>query len=338
VSQSLSRSPRSKAHMAESAAKPLVSILICLYNAERFLASTLNSALSQSHRDFELIVIDDGSTDGSRAVLDTYTDPRVRVISQSNQGAAAALKAGLQAAQGVYIAPLDSDDLWEPESLATHVKALESHPGIALTFSWFRVIDEMGREIGISSNHFRGTIGFAGLLTDFVVGATSNVVIRKSAIEEAGGVDPNIPRLYDLDMCLRVSRLGNQNVAAIPSELMRYRRRSGQLSRDLAALKREWVQVLDKLRGVEPLEVAKVEKRARSNMSRYFARLAFESGQYAVGLQLLREGFQYAPATFVADRRNWLTGAACMSGLLMPAEAHRRLERLAGLRRSGPAA
>jgi glycosyltransferase involved in cell wall biosynthesis len=324
--------------MAESAAKPLVSILICLYNAERFLASTLNSALSQSHRDFELIVIDDGSTDGSRAVLDTYTDPRVRVISQSNQGAAAALKAGLQAAQGVYIAPLDSDDLWEPESLATHVKALESHPGIALTFSWFRVIDEMGREIGISSNHFRGTIGFAGLLTDFVVGATSNVVIRKSAIEEAGGVDPNIPRLYDLDMCLRVSRLGNQNVAAIPSELMRYRRRSGQLSRDLAALKREWVQVLDKLRGVEPLEVAKVEKRARSNMSRYFARLAFESGQYAVGLQLLREGFQYAPATFVADRRNWLTGAACMSGLLMPAEAHRRLERLAGLRRSGPAA
>lgn len=112
--------------MAESAAKPLVSILICLYNAERFLASTLNSALSQSHRDFELIVIDDGSTDGSRAVLDTYTDPRVRVISQSNQGAAAALKAGLQAAQGVYIAPLDSDDLWEPESLATHVKALKA--------------------------------------------------------------------------------------------------------------------------------------------------------------------------------------------------------------------
>ncbi len=89
---------------------------------KRYLADTLDSALSRTHRDFELIVVDDGSTDGSRAVLERYTDPRVRVIGQSNQGAAAALKAGLRAAQGAYIAPLDSDDLWEPDSLATHVR------------------------------------------------------------------------------------------------------------------------------------------------------------------------------------------------------------------------
>jgi glycosyltransferase involved in cell wall biosynthesis len=70
---------------------------------KRYLADTLDSALSQTHRDFELIVVDDGSTDGSRAVLERYTDPRVRVIGQSNQGAAAALKAGLRAAQGAKL-------------------------------------------------------------------------------------------------------------------------------------------------------------------------------------------------------------------------------------------
>ncbi len=321
--------------MLESAKPPPVSVLICLYNAERFLGDTLNSALSQTYGDFELIVVDDGSTDGSRDVLERCTDPRLRVIRQSNQGAAAALGAGLRAARGTYIAPLDSDDLWEPDHLSAHVKELEKRPDIALTFSWFRVIDEVGREIGISSSHYRGRIGFPDLLKDFVIGATSNVVIRRSAIDQAGGMDPNIPRLYDLDLCLRIALLGSENVAAIPRDSMRYRRHSGQLSRDLEALKREWAQVLDKMRRLAPQAVAEVEIRACSNMSRYFARLAYEGGQYREGLQLLNDGFRHAPAAFVTEPRNWLVGAACLSGLLTPARLHRRLERSAGLRRAG---
>ena len=321
--------------MGEPGAVPLVSVLICLYNGERFLAGTIDSALAQTHRDFELIVVDDGSTDGSLAVLNSYADPRLRVIRQPNSGAAAALRAGLQVARGVYIAPLDQDDLWEAGNLAAHVGELESRPGTALTFSWFRVIDDQGRDIGISSSRYRGTIDFEDLLRDFVIGATSNVVLRRTAIDRAGGVDSSLPGMYDLDLCLRIALLEPGNVAAIPCHLMRYRRHAGQLSRNLAALKLEWAQVLDKLRQLAPREVARVEKRARSNMSRYFARLAFEGARYAVGLQLLSEGCRCAPAAFIADRRNWLTGAACLSGLLAPARLHRRLEGLAGLRRSG---
>lgn len=320
--------------MGEPCAAPLVSVVICVYNGQRFLAGALDSALSQTHRDFELIVVDDGSTDGSLAVLDSYSDPRLRVIRQPNRGAAGALSAGIQTARGTYIALLDQDDLWEPASLTAHVEVLESQPGIALTFSWFRVIDELGREIGIHSSHYRGTIDFGDLLRDFVIGATSNVVMRRSAIDQAGGVDASLPRLYDLDLCLRIALLAPGNVASIPRDLMRYRRHASQISRHLEALKLEWARALEKLRGLAPREVAQVEKRARSNMSRYFARLAFEDGRYRNGLQLLSEGFRYAPAAFVVDRRNWLTGAACLSGLLAPAQFHRRLERLAGLRRS----
>jgi glycosyltransferase involved in cell wall biosynthesis len=320
--------------MGEPAAAPLVSVLICVYNGQRYLAGALDSALSQTYRDFELIAVDDGSTDGSPAVLDACPDPRLRVIRQPNQGTAAALAAGLQNAKGAYIALLDQDDLWEPDSLAAHLQVLESQPGIALTFSWFRVIDEGGREIGMHSSRHRGRIDFRDLLTDFVIGATSNVVIRRSAIDQAGGVDSSLRRMYDLDLCLRIARLAPGNIASIPRDLMRYRRHAGQLSRNLEALKLEWVRTLDKLRRLAPREVAPVEKRARSNMSRYFAWLAFEDARYSTGLQLLSEGFRYAPSAFVAERRNWLTGAACLSGLLAPAPLHRRLERLAGLRRS----
>jgi len=321
--------------MAEPGAAPLVSVVICVYNGQRFLAAALDSAVSQTHRDFELIVVDDGSTDGSPALLDGCPDPRLHLIRQPNRGTAAALATGLQCARGDYIALLDQDDLWEPDNLAAHVEVLESQPGIALTFSWFRVIDEGGREIGMHSRRHRGRIDFRDLLRDFVIGATSNVVIRRSAIDQAGGVDSSLRSMYDLDLCLRIALLAPGNIASIPRDLMRYRRHAGQLSRNLEALKLEWARTLDKLRCLAPREVAPVEKRACSNMSRYFAWLAFEDARFGTGLQLLSEGFRYAPAAFVAERRNWLTGAACLSGLLAPAPLHRKLERLAGLRRSG---
>jgi len=319
--------------MREPGETPLVTVLISLYNGEKFLAQTLDSALSQTHRDFELIVVDDGSTDGSTAVLEGFADTRLRVMRQPNRGAAAALCVGLQAAKGAYIALLDQDDLWEPDKLAAHVELLESQPEIALTFSWFRLIDEAGREIGIHSSRHRGTIDFGELLTDFVIGATSNLVIRRTALDQVGGVDSSFLRLYDLDLCLRIARLAPGNIVSIPRDLMLYRRHAGQLSRNLEAMKLEWSRVLDKMRCLAPREVAQVEKRACSNMSRYFARLAYEDARYGAGMQLLSEGFRYAPAAWVSDRKNWLTSAACLSGMLAPGRLHRSLERLVGLRR-----
>jgi len=197
------------------------------------------------------------------------------------------------------------------------------------------LIDEASREIGACSSHYRGAISFPSLLKDFVIGATSNIVMRRSVIDQAGGVDTSLPRMYDLDLCLRIALLEPGNMTAIPRDLMFYRRHSGQLSRNLEALRGEWAQVLEKLRDLAPREVAPVEKQARCNMNRYFARLAFESARYSAGLRLLGEGFRCAPAAFMADRRNWLAAAACFSGLLVPAGLQRNLEALAGLRRSG---
>lgn len=312
--------------------EPPVSVILCAYNGADFLAATVDSALAQTYSAFELIVIDDGSTDGSPELLRKYSDPRVRTIRQRNLGAAAALQTGIEIARGKYVALLDQDDLWEPDKLECHVDVLESKPDVDLTFSWFRVIDGQGNDIGLHSSRHSGTISFADLLRDFVIGAASNVVIRGSALLGVQ-VDASLPRVYDWDLCLRIALLAPDNVEAIPRELMRYRRRGGQISSNVNALKQEWLRALEKLRGLAPLQVAPVEKLARSNMNRYFARLAYERASYASGLQHLGEGFHNAPAAFLADSRNWLTAAACFTGLALPPRLHRKLERLAGLRR-----
>jgi glycosyltransferase involved in cell wall biosynthesis len=311
---------------------PLVSVIVCAYNGADFLAATLDSALAQTYSALELIVIDDGSTDSSPELLRRYSDSRVRTIRQKNSGAAAALQAGIDVARGKYVALLDQDDLWKPDKLQCHVDVLESKPSLDLTFSWFRVIDGQGNDIGLHSSRHRGAISFSDLLRDFVIGAASNVVIRRSALLRVP-VDAGLPRVYDWDLFLRIALLGPDNIEAIPRELMQYRRRTGQISSDVNSLKQEWLRALEKLRGLAPREVTPAEKRARSNMNRYFARLDYERASYASGLQHLSEGFHIAPMAFLADSRNWLTAAACFTGLALPARLHRRLERLAGLRR-----
>lgn len=225
-----------------------------------------------------------------------------------------------------------SDARRERHKLQCHVDVLDGKPDLDLTFSWFRVIDGQGNDMGIHSSRQRGTLSFSDLLCDFVIGATSNVVIRRSALSRAQ-VDASLPRVYDWDLFLRIALLAPNNVEAIPKDLMYYRRREGQISSDVVSLKQEWLRALEKLRSLVPLRVEPVEKLARSHMNRYFARLDYDRSRYAGGLQHLYEGFRDAPAAFLTDARNWLTAAACVTGLISPPRLHRKLERLAGLRR-----
>ena len=107
---------------------PLTSVIIPVFNREQSLRAVLDSVLAQTCRDFELIVVDDGSTDGSLAIMKSYGE-RIRPISQRNAGAGAARNAGIRAAQGRWIAFLDSDDVWRPEKLATQLKFMAQKAG-----------------------------------------------------------------------------------------------------------------------------------------------------------------------------------------------------------------
>src|SRR5262245_55521841 len=132
---------------------PKVSVLLPVYNAERYLAETLDSALAQTHPNLEVIVIDDGSVDRSRAIAEARAerDPRVRVITKTNGGVAAARNRAIAEASGDLIAPLDADDLWSATKIERQVKRMrDGGDAVGLVYSWWAWMDERGRVLDFS--------------------------------------------------------------------------------------------------------------------------------------------------------------------------------------------
>jgi len=125
----------------------LVSIITPAFNAEKYIAETIESVLSQTYNNWEMIIINDGSTDNTNTVVDKYlNDSRILLLNQKNQGSAAARNNGIRKAGGQYITLLDSDDLWEPDFLAEQIKFLKSKNAI-LVYASFRMINEHSKEI-----------------------------------------------------------------------------------------------------------------------------------------------------------------------------------------------
>lgn len=127
---------------------PLVSIILPVFNGEEFLREAIDSILTQSFKDFELIVVDDASQDQSLKILESYRDPRLIVIkNEVNSGIVIALNKGIKASQGKYIARMDADDISIPDRLKKQIDFLESHPEIGVVGSWGEFIDEKGNSI-----------------------------------------------------------------------------------------------------------------------------------------------------------------------------------------------
>lgn len=129
--------------------KPTVSVVIPTYNRAKYVTETIDSVLSQSYTDYEIIVVDDGSTDNTREALAPYMD-RIRYIHQQNSGVSAARNRGIKAARGKWIAFLDSDDIWLPEKLAVQIKDISKYPGVCLhTTNAGLYRERIGREVNL---------------------------------------------------------------------------------------------------------------------------------------------------------------------------------------------
>jgi glycosyltransferase involved in cell wall biosynthesis len=310
---------------------PLVSVITPAYNAGRFINATIESALRQTFHDFEVVVVDDGSTDDTLTRVRNFRDRRLRIIEQPHRGAPAALNTAISAARGRYIGFLDHDDIWVPTKLERHVEFLDRNPEVAVTFSWSGLIDEHDRRIDLHPAHWRGPISFRQLLEDNVVGSSSSVVTRRSAILGVGAFDLEFPRCHDSDLLLRIALAQPKGICAIPEELTLYRRHSNQMSRDWRQMDREWNALLEKCRKSAPEDTRAAERRARSNINRYFAYLAYESAEFAEAFRFVRQSLRSDPRAFITDPRNWKVVAACLSGVCLPGTIHRRLEEFAGI-------
>ena len=183
----------------------MISVVIPLYNKEALVGQTLKSVLAQSYRDFEVVVVDDGSRDGSAAVVESFADPRIRLIRQENAGVSAARNRGIAEARGEFIALLDGDDIWRPDYLKIQFELTQKYPQCDVFATDYCFCNSKGvekatiirklpfdREDGIMTNYFE----VASCSNPPI--CSSSVMISKGAIESVGGFPVGIKSGEDL--------------------------------------------------------------------------------------------------------------------------------------------
>jgi glycosyltransferase involved in cell wall biosynthesis len=217
--------------------QPLVSVVMPVYNGEQFLRLAVESILAQTYPYFEFIIIDDGSTDSTPAIVHSYRDERI-IYRQHNQnmGIVAALNKGIRYAHGVYVARMDADDISLPERLEKQVAFLENHAKVAVLGTCAELIDEMGKTIGdidFPSDHviLEWEMCFACPVIH------PSVMIRRDFLLTMGGYRADFPHTEDYDLWTRISR--QARLANLSGRFLRLRKHAANVSAKYAQIQLE---------------------------------------------------------------------------------------------------
>jgi len=228
-----------------------VSVIIPTYNRAPLLPVALRSVLAQTFQDFEIIIVDDGSTDETRQVVEPYlSDARIRYIYQSNHGVSGALNTGFNAAQREFITQLDSDDCWEPELLTTLLARFDGHPEIGVVYARVQAMDKDGQPLAPilgAEGHFPGQTFLSLLYGNFV--CTIAAVMRRACFQQVGGLDESLNGIEDWDIWLRLARV--TQFKFVNQILAHYRihggRSTGKASKTFVTVVQRRFDLLDKV-------------------------------------------------------------------------------------------
>jgi glycosyltransferase involved in cell wall biosynthesis len=229
---------------------PLISVVVPVYNGELTIADTIRSVLNQTFLDFELIVINDGSSDSTLDVLAEFQDPRLKILTYTNSGLSASRNRGIDHALGEYISFVDADDLWTAEKLTAQLNVLQENSDVAVAYSWTDFIDERGNLLGIGIHHTVQGYVYPNLLKFFFVGSGSNALIRIKVFDEVGRFDETLTSAEDLDMFLRIA--ARYQFSAVPAAQVLYRITDHSMSRNVIRQERESLKVLERAFAQEP--------------------------------------------------------------------------------------
>ncbi len=199
----------------------LISVIIPAYNAGKTIKATIESVLNQTFSDFEIIIINDGSTDSTLEIIEHIPDHRIKVLSYPNSGPQKSRNRGISEASGEYLAFLDADDIWTPDKLESQLNALVENPEAAVAYSWTNWVNETG-EVWRRGTYISaaGNVYEQLLLIDFV-GSGSNPLIRRQALASVGDFDESLVGGQDWDMWLRLAALYPFAVVPLPQILYR---------------------------------------------------------------------------------------------------------------------
>lgn len=323
---------------------PRVSVVIPLYQTERYIAAALGSALAQTFHDFEVVVVDDGSHDRGPQIAAAIGDSRVRVVRQENRGLAGARNTGIRNARAGIIALLDADDLWEPTKLARHLAHLDADAELDVSFSASKLIDEDGRDVGLVQSPLNRTLPDQEFFCRNPVGNGSAPVLRKRALDRIAFEDQALGRTCwfdesfrqseDIECWMRLKAAGCV-FGYVDAPLTHYRVNSGGLSANVASQLATWRRFREKVETYAPHLVSAYGNRAEAYQLRYLARRAVRSADREQALTLVTRAIALHPRTMIEEPlRTSTTFAAAVAKRWLPEALFGRLEgealRLAG--------
>ena len=225
----------------------MVSIIIPVFNTERFIADTINSVIHQSYQNWEMIIVDDGSTDRTEDKVTPYlSDFRINYLKYDNAGVATARNRGIANAKGKYIAFLDADDLWHKENLTEKLKMFKQDKSIDWVFSDIEHIDMDGQYLGThpSGTDLKLLDNILLWQKEVVPGPGSNLVVKKSCFDEDVKFDPELSTAADQDFCIQLA--ASYKGKHIPKTLVRYRIVPGSMSKNIQLMESDHIKVYQK--------------------------------------------------------------------------------------------
>jgi glycosyltransferase involved in cell wall biosynthesis len=277
----------------------LVSVIIPAYNAQATLDDTLNSVRSQTHRNLEIVVVDDGSTDNTAIVAQRHSavDARVRVIQQANAGVAAARNTGIAVTSGRFVAPIDADDLWAPFKIERQLQAAKYKDNVGLVYTWFTVIDQDNRVLRHEDRANAEGLVLRELLLRNLVGNGSSALMLRSAIEAAGLYDVGLRAsgcegAEDFKMYLQIAE--QYEFAMVPDYLTAYRELSGNMSSDVARMVRSRDVCVDEFAIRHP-ELSEAIENGRTRFLRFMVARSVHERQFLIAGRLLANMFRKNP-------------------------------------------
>ena len=287
-------------------AAELVSVIIPVYNAERYLRQMLESVLGQTYSHIEVIAVDDGSTDGSLKILQEHSPP-VQLICQHNKGSAAARNTGVTAARGQWVAFIDADDTWSVDKLERQMRAIDG-------FDWSHTdaIFRGGMNDGKRHSDFGGKIGGEVLeslaCSNFI--STSTVMVRRQVFLDAGGFDESLRSIQDWDLWTRIAR--RHPLAYVDEPLMFYRVHSASASRSTRRTLPEHLNVIGRIfsPGGPGEEIAHLRRKALANSYSICSHIATEEHDQTLALRYALMACLYEPLKTWRWRRLIATIAA----------------------------
>ncbi len=320
------------------ATSPKVTVVMPVYNVQHFLSEAIESVLQQTFTDFELIIVDDGSTDASYPICQILSmhDSRIIVLRQKNRGLAGARNTGILASEGRYIAFLDSDDVWHENKLMQHVALLDDNPEVGVSYCRSTFIDNDSQAIGLFQNPKLNDISAKDVLLRNPVGNGSVPVIRREALEQVAFKDNNGRTNYfdeslrqseDIECWVRIISTTQWQFKGISEALTYYRVNNSGLSANINQQFKSWLTAQEKMTTYAPDLIKQHGTLAKAYQFRYLARRAVRSRDIKGAVSMSIKSLCSQPSILIKEpSRTLATLGATICLTILPTFLYKKLE------------